>query len=88
MRIHVKYLPGCLAQRRPLINESSDLTIIRYVTLGWALFCQAWHGDDGRSRMYSSQWRWVDTAWVGVRFLSCLETYVESHFTNSYVFLA
>lgn len=26
MRMHVKYLPGCLAQRRPLINESSDLT--------------------------------------------------------------
>ena len=71
--------------QRALINESSDPTIVTCIPLRRALFCQVWHGGDGQSCM-SSQRRWVDA--VRVTFLSCLETYVEGHFTNSSLFLA
>ena len=60
---------------RAVTPASLDVSPVRV-----ALFCQGWHEGDGWSCMSSSQWRWVDA--VGARFLSCLETYVESHVTD------
>lgn len=78
----VEYPPGCLAQRRALMNESSDGHHHQ--------ICHPWIGPDlpgimapgdSGSCMFNSQNSCIDAAY-GVRFLSCLETYVESHFTN------